>query len=135
MTPLRFRVFQGPYGVARLSRTKEIPPWAALPSASEPSASGDFYSLTVTDEEVSVVTAEHRIPEEAKAERSWSLLKVEGPLDFSLTGILAEIATILSTASIPIFAISTYDTDCILVKQDKVQEATAALKGAGHTVI
>ena len=63
----------------------------------------------------------------------WSCLKIAGPLDFSLTGILADISTVLAEAEISIFAISTFDTDYILVKSEKLPYAKAALLASGYT--
>lgn len=85
-----------------------------------------FFSVTRTPEELSVV---YETPE-----GEWRCLKVEGPLDFSLVGILASIVEPLARAGIPIFAISTFDTDHVLVKVDKVDAAIAALETAGHII-
>jgi uncharacterized protein len=60
-------------------------------------------------------------------ESGWKMLKIEGPLDFALTGILAKISTLLSKKDISIFAISTYDTDYILVKESKIEQAVNCL--------
>ena len=85
-----------------------------------------FFSVTRTPEELSVV---YETPE-----GEWRCLKVEGPLDFSLVGILASLAEPLARAGIPIFAISTFDTDHILVKCERVDAAIAALESAGHII-
>ena len=68
-------------------------------------------------------------------EDGWSALAVEGPLDFGLTGILAALATCLAEASVPIFAVSTYDTDWILIKRTDLKRAVGALQAAGHVVV
>jgi len=68
-----------------------------------------------------------------KSETGWSRLKVPGPLDFSLTGILAEISAVLAEAEISIFAISTFDTDYILIKTEKLPLAIEALLASGYT--
>jgi hypothetical protein len=78
-----------------------------------PTNGGDFYNVTRTSEELSVVCTEDLAPAEATVERGWSGLVVEGQLDFSLTGILSAIAEPLARAGIPIFAVSTYDTDYV----------------------
>ena len=67
------------------------------------------------------------VPEELNAERNWRALKVKGPLDFSLTGILSSLLTPLANAGIPVFAISTFDTDYLLLKQDQLREAIRLL--------
>ena len=92
----------------------------------------NFYSISKTEDEVSVVCNSSVLLDSEKSESGWSCIKVIGQLDFSLTGILAEISTILSKAGISIFAISTYDTDYILVKKEKLQLAEEALLAAGH---
>jgi hypothetical protein len=83
---------------------------------------------------LSVVTAEADVPVDIVCERGWRALKVTGPLDFGLTGILASLANPLGDAGISLFAISTYDTDYVLVKEDKLHNALAALQAAGHTI-
>jgi hypothetical protein len=67
-------------------------------------------------------------------ESGWRCLKVRGPLDFGLTGILAALTSALAAASIPIFALSTYDTDYLMIKTDTLERAIEALRGAGHRV-
>ncbi len=96
--------------------------------------SGNLYSVTATPEEVSVVCPERESPPEAKCERDWRCLKVSGPLDFSQTGVLASLADPLAKAEIPIFVLSTYDTDYVLVKNSRLDKALAVLKEAGHLV-
>jgi len=80
------------------------------------------------------VCTEDLAPSEATVERGWSGLVVEGQLDFSLTGILSAISEPLARAGIPIFAVSTYDTDYVFMKTDRYTDAIAALESAGHTV-
>lgn len=77
---------------------------------------------------------ESEIPAEVHAERGFRALKVVGPLDFSLVGVLASIAMPLAQAGISIFAISTFDTDYILIREQQLPSAVAALREAGHEV-
>jgi hypothetical protein len=93
-----------------------------------------LFSMTRTEEEVSVVCEDALIPEKGKVERGWSCLKVQGPLDFSLTGILAGISVTLARAEVSIFALSTYDTDYLLVKTDQLDTAMAALLKEGYQI-
>jgi len=86
-----------------------------------------FFALTRTDDEISIVLPEEFISPEWQVEKDWRAFKVEGPLDFALIGILADISSVLSQAGVSIFAISTYDTDYVLVKADKLDEAKEAL--------
>ncbi len=74
------------------------------------------------------------MPSEVKKESDWRILKVDGPLEFSLTGILASVAGPLAKAGISIFAISTFDTDYVMVKSEKAEEAVKVLTKAGHIV-
>ena len=108
-----------------------LPPDAVLPSW----AGGPFVSTTRTDNELSVVCAEASIPEDIAANRGWRALAVSGPLDFSLTGVLASLAGPLAAAGVSIFAISTYDTDYLLVKASDLPKAAETLSAAGHSVI
>jgi uncharacterized protein len=87
-----------------------------------------FFSVTRTADETSVVCREELIPAGYLQERGFRLFKVEGPLDFSLTGILSSLLTPLAAAGIAVFTISTYDTDYLMVKGDKLEEAASALK-------
>jgi uncharacterized protein len=105
----------------------KLPPEAPLPTL-------DFFCAIRTDAELSLVTDDALVPEGVEYERGWRALKVTGPLDFALTGILAALAMPLAEAQIPIFALSTFDTDYVLVKFDQLADAIAALERAGHTV-
>lgn len=91
-----------------------------------------FYSISKTDDEISIVCSSSILLDSEKSENGWSSIKVVGPLDFSLTGILANISSILAEAKISIFAVSTFDTDYILVKSTKLSLAIDALQAAGH---
>lgn len=94
-----------------------------------------FYSITKTDEELSIVVEEDiNIPSES-IEYNWRAIKIVGTLDFSLIGILSKISTILAQAKISIFAISTYNTDYILLKADKLLKASEILKQSGYEFI
>lgn len=93
-----------------------------------------FWSVTRTPDEVSVVLPEADARPEWDIEAGWRCLKVAGPLDFSLVGILAELSRVLAAAEISIFAISTYNTDYLLVKEVDLAPAQQALRSAGHHV-
>lgn len=114
------------YGVVRLDPHVSIPEWAAKDG---------FYSITKTSDELSIVCLQHQIPPTVVCERDWQILKVLGPLDFSLVGILASLSTPLALNGISIFAISTYDTDYILVKHKDVSAAIKTLLNEGYTFI
>lgn len=114
------------FAVCRLEANEPIPVWAG---------SGSFFSITRTAEELSVVCPQENVPAGVKCEIGWKALKVEGPLDFSLIGILSSISTVLAESGISIFAISTYDTDYILVKDEKISEAMDVLSAKGYNII
>ena len=98
------------------------------------SMAGLFF-IGSTDEELSLVCETDRVPEATLArEDGWRAMRIAGTLDFSLTGILSKIAAVLAGAQVGIFAVSTYNTDYILVKGENLARAVAALRGAGYGV-
>jgi uncharacterized protein len=105
--------------VARFDPCCKIPLWGIECSG--------FRSITKTKDELSIVCSEESVPSDVKAEKGWRALKVEGPLDFGLTGILSSLAAPLAEAKISIFAISTFDTDYILVKKENLEKAICIL--------
>lgn len=113
------------YAICRLGSEARLPRWAT---------SGRFFSVTRTADELSVVCEEPAIPGEVTREGGWRCLQVLGPLDFGLTGILASLTAPLAEAGISIFAISTYETDYIMVKAVDLERAVEALSGAGHQI-
>ncbi len=115
---LTLSVMQEPLAVARLNPKDAIPSWAQ---------EGYFFSITRTKDELSIVCEESRVRADVKAEKGWRALKVEGPLDFALTGILVSLAAPLAEAKISIFAISTFDTDYILIKKENLKKAIGIL--------
>lgn len=123
---LTMKLLKERYGVCRLDKTELILEWAQ---------NGEFFSITRTSDELSIVCIEDSIPNDIKCEKDWRILKVEGPLDFSLIGILASISTILAQKGISIFAISTYDTDYILVKNKDIDNAVESLIKERYEVI
>jgi len=112
--------------VCRLPADSAVPSWACT--------GGALASITRTPDELSVVCREAAIPIGTRCERGWRLLKVLGPLDFGLTGILDALTGPLARAEVSIFAISTFDTDYLLVREVQLEEAVAALSAAGHSV-
>jgi uncharacterized protein len=92
-----------------------------------------FYSISKTEDELSIVCNSSILLNSEETEAGWSCIKVLGPLDFSLTGILADISSVLAKAEISIFAVSTFDTDYILVKSERISHAKDALLASGYT--
>lgn len=121
--PIKLSVLNGNYSVCRLPPTKLLP-----------QIEGSFFSITKTHDELSFVVAEGFEPNGSKTESGWKILKVHGPLDFGLTGILNSLTFPLAQAGISTFAISTFDTDYLLIKQDNLDQALKVLKGAGHSL-
>ncbi|QWF77077.1 ACT domain-containing protein [Amycolatopsis sp. CA-230715] len=128
MRRLGIDVRPGEYAVARLASDAPFP-------ATLLTGSGDsLVSLTRTPTELSVVCPADLAPETADAEAGWRLLTVRGPLEFTLTGIIAALSSELAAAGVALFSLSTFDTDHILVKADDLDRAIAALRESGHEV-
>lgn len=123
---LTLSVMPGLYAVCRLDPGEPVPAWAWQ---------GDFVTVTRTPEELSVLCAEDGVPEGMQAEGGWRCLKLAGPFDFALSGVLASVLGPLAEARISILAVSTFDTDYVLVRADRLEQALYALREAGHTVI
>jgi hypothetical protein len=94
-----------------------------------------FFCVTQTAEELSIVCEETRVPAGVRVERDWAALKLEGPFPFTMTGVLTSFLQPLAEAGIPIFVVSTFDTDHVLMKRDRVEPALKALRAAGHAMI
>jgi hypothetical protein len=122
---VKLSLLEGRLAVSRLDKNLSVPDWAL---------NREFVSVTVTGDELSIVCPESLVPSGVRSEKGWRCLKVAGPLDFSLTGVLAGLLNPLARAGIGVFAISTYDTDYILVKEENLQKTTAALTSAGYHV-
>jgi uncharacterized protein len=122
---IALRVHPGLYCICRLGPGEPTPSWTVLPS---------FCSITRTVAELSVVCNEEAVASDVQANRGWRLLGVDGPLDLSTVGVLAGLAMTLARAGVSIFAISTFDTDYVLVREDDLQRALDALRGACYAV-
>jgi hypothetical protein len=120
---LKFSQVPGSFAVCRLPANAAVPDWALQ---------GSFFSVTRTVDELSIVCLAAQVPSEVHFETDWTCLKVEGPFPFSETGILTSFVQPLSERAIPIFAVSTFDTDYVLVKRAWVEKAIEALQAAGH---
>jgi hypothetical protein len=105
------------------------------PTASIPHApAGGFWSVTRTADELSLVLSEDAVQPGWQAERGWRAIRVAGPLVLDLIGVLLSIARPLAEAGVAIFAISTFDTDYVMVKREHLERTVSALRGAGHVV-
>ena len=122
---LRLLLLEDRLAVCRLGPTEDVPSWAA---------GVGFSSATRTRDELSVVCPEGAVPAGVRAEKGWRALRVAGSMDFALVGVLASMAVPLAGAGVGIFAISTFDTDYLLVKADDLDRAIGALAASGHVV-
>jgi uncharacterized protein len=125
MIPSKLSLLPGRFAIARLDPGEAVPAWAWV---------GAFASVSRTSRELSIVCAEDGVPPEVVAERGWRAFEVSGPMDLSTVGVLASIAQPLAEAGIALFAISTFDTDYVLVSGETAGEAAIALRDAGHEV-
>ena len=117
----RFTIEEGTWAIVRLAPEDPVPAWAE---------SAVFASVTRTRDELSVVCPESAVPEGVRAERGWALLKLQGPFPFTAVGILASLAAPLARAGVPIFVISTFDTDYLLCSRGDLGRAVEALERA-----
>jgi len=124
---LSFSLLKDVYSIYRYESGAPFPYWLD---------NSDFYSVTKTKDELSVVSKQIEVKhdDKIKADRNWRILKINGPLQLSQIGIIADVSELLKKNRIPIFEISTYDTDYILVKNDDLDKAIKALTGAGNII-
>ena len=112
--------------VVKLPPDSEVPAWAQA---------GAFTSATRTNDELSIVCDRRAVPVELRPRHEWIRFEVEGPLPFSLVGVLAALATPLAEAGVSVYPIATHDTDHVLVRSNDHQRAIEALTDAGHEVV
>ena len=117
---------------------KRLPFELTICKVSDPACldlSKDFYFIGRTDEELSLVCRTSDVPPETAArDDGWRCFRIEGVLDFSLIGILSRISSVLAETGIGIFAVSTYNTDYVLTKEENFRKALDVLKGAGYDI-
>ncbi len=125
-SPLTLKKLDGRMAVCRLDPSSEVPGWATEAA---------LFSVMRTPDELSVVCPERNVPLGVKSEAGWRVLALEGPFEFSAVGVLASVASPLAEAGVSIFALSTYDTDYVLVKEEGVDRAVSVLRERGHEVL
>ncbi len=113
------------FSICRLDRESGIPDWTLA---------GSFCSLTRSAEELSLVSPQTQVPEGILRDAGWRCLKVEGPLDLAEVGVLASLTGPLAQEGISVFAVSTYDTDYLLVKGGNLKKAIMVLSQNGHQI-
>jgi len=123
---LRFRRLPGLYAIVRLAPDAPVPDWATK---------RDFTSITRTHDELSIVCPADNLPPDVPSPHRWICLTLEGPFPFSQTGVLLSFIAPLSNNGIPIFAISTYDTDYVLIQEEFARAAVTELQASGHAFV
>ena len=123
---VRLKPLSGRYAVSRLEAKESIPGWADGPG---------FVSITRTEDELSVVCLQDRVPDAVKHDRDWVALKLQGPFAFDETGIVLSVIKPLSENELGIFLVSTFDGDHLLVKVKDEAAARGLLVAAGHTLL
>jgi hypothetical protein len=118
-------VLKGSFAMVRLAADSPLPLWAT---------DAEFFSVTRTSDELSIVCSADQIPSGLASETGWRVLKVTGPFALSEVGVLAALSAPLAEAEVSLFAISTFDTDYLLVSEKQLDAAIAALRAAGHRV-
>lgn len=119
---MKLALLEGEFAVCRLSDAG-IPAWAEASL---------MLCYTKTLDEYSLLCESALVPESVKAERDWRCIRVVGTLDFAMVGVIAKLSAILAAAHISIFVVSTYDTDYLLVRSAKLEDAVGALEAAGY---
>ena len=119
------RVLGERHSICRLDVGEEVPVWAT---------GGPFFSVTRTRDELSVVCPEDVVPEGISRERGWRAFRLEGTFDLSMVSVLASVASPLAGAAASIFAVSTFDTDYVLVREEQLDLAVDTLRVSGHRV-
>ncbi len=122
---MNLKISKGTYSVCRLQKESSIPNWAI---------NGSFYSITKTDEELSIVCESKFVPQEIKSEDNWMMFKIIGPLDFSEIGIINKISSVFKRVNKSLFVISTYDTDYIMCEKNNISELIGELEKEGYLI-
>jgi hypothetical protein len=118
------RVLPEIFAIARLAADAPVPPWVG---------GSDLLAVVRTRNELSIICQDEMVPRHiTEVQRNFKAFVVVGTLDFTMTGIIADLSQPLAAAEIPIFGVSTYDTDHILVRADRFDDAKAVLIAAGH---
>jgi len=120
---LKYRWMPGPYAIVKLAADAPVPDWATK---------GEFTSISRSADELSIVCPADNLPADVHSQHHWICFKLEGPFAFSLTGILLSFIEPLSKSGVPIFAISTFETDYVLVQEEFAGVTQQVLRDAGH---
>jgi uncharacterized protein len=123
---LTLSLLTGRYAVAKL------PAGVAIPGSA---TQGEFFSVTRTADELSLVTAERNVPAGARVVEGWRVFKVHGSFEFSEVGVLASLTEPLARENVAVFVVSTFDTDYLLVREENLHPAITAMQRAGHQLL
>ena len=123
---LKLTILAETFAVSKLDKGVPVPNWAS---------SGGWWSVTRTDDELSIVCPEVQVPADVISNRGWKCLKVIGPLDLALTSVLSDLLEPLADAGISVFSVSTFDTDYLLVKTENLAATASLLSLAGFQIL
>lgn len=123
---MKLRILAPAFAVARLSPDAPTPAWATR---------SPFHTVSRTPSECSVLCPWEDVPDGVRREGPFRALEIEGPLDFALTGVLSALLSPLAQAGISVFALSTFDTDYVLVRAERLEDAARALAAEGHAIL
>ncbi|HEX3582911.1 MAG TPA: ACT domain-containing protein [Thermoanaerobaculia bacterium] len=121
---LTLTALPGRFAVCRLGASDAVPDWTR----------GEVVSITRTEDELSIICDESAVPEAVRAERGWTCFKVGGPLPFGMVGVAAALTTALAQAGISVIVVGTFDTDYLLVKGERSEQAVGAWEAAGFSI-
>ena len=119
-------VYEGLFAICRLDPGDDVPSW---------SSGSSFLSVTRSRDELSIVCSQQAIPQTIRCSRNWRLLRIEGVLDLQLTGVLSSLLSPLAVAGVNVFALSTFDTDYVMLPEQMLDRACKVLKTEGHRLI
>jgi hypothetical protein len=122
---LNLILLEGEFAICQLDAASDLPDWIFK---------GDLYAITRTPDELSIICRHDQLPEPLPCEPGWRLLKVKGPFTFDEIGVLSALLAPLATAGISILAISTFNTDYLLIKTQNLDQAVHILQEAGHEI-
>jgi hypothetical protein len=125
LNKLTLSLLSGRFAVCKLEPERDIPEWATRNA---------FWSTTKTPHELSIVCSEDYVPEEIEAKRGWRILEVQGPLDFSMTGVLNGLTQPLAESKISVFVLSTFLTDYLMIREKDLESAIITLRAQGHRI-
>jgi len=121
---MRLRLLPETYSICQLDSQAPVPDWAT----------GPFVSVTRTVEELSIVCPQRQVPDDVKSEDQWCCLRLAGPFPFSEVGVIAAVVAPLADSGVPVFVISTFNTDWLLIQKSFQEQAVSVLRTAQHDI-